>query len=94
MNLNPKAVDMLEGLRSFVINNSKAQSALAGVGSAAAGYAATRLANNFIPDESGMDIDPGMIAAGAGVYGALKGGGLVNRALQRSYGKQLTIPGL
>jgi hypothetical protein len=91
VNLNPRAVNMLEGLRSFLINNPNARSALAGVGSAAAGYAATRLANNFIPDESGMDIDPGMIAAGAGVYGAMKGGDMIGSAIRRSYTKGVAM---
>lgn len=91
-NSNQKAVQMLEGLRSFIINSPKAQSAVAGLGGAAAGYIGTQVANSFIPDE--YDIDPLAVAAGAGVYGGLKGGGMVGRAVARNYGKQMNIPGM
>ena len=91
-NSNQRAVNMLEGLRSFIINNPKAQSTIAGLGSAATGYIGTQVANSFIPDQ--YDIDPLAVAAGAGVYGAFKGRGLVNRAVARNYGNQLNIPGI
>ncbi len=90
-NANPNAVAMLEGLRSFIINNPKAQSAIAGLGYGASGYLAGNTINALLPEEN--HIDPLAVATGAGVYGGLKGRAMVRNLANKVPAESIPYPG-